>query len=98
MITLRNGLAVGSGAPVRVNCNICCNTEKEYASELQKIEAIKVSGSIPDMMMDLSLIRMYKPLYLDILLVISLVILAALLIVFSQPLPLHEMLITLANG
>ena len=31
-------------------------------------------------------------------LVISLVILAALLIVFSQPLPLHEMLITLANG
>lgn len=98
MITLRNGLAVGSGAPVRVNCNIGCNSEKEYASELQKIEAIKVSGSIPDMMMDLSLIRMHKPLYLDILLVISLVILAALLIVFSQPLPLHEMLITLANG
>ena len=64
MITLRNGLAVGSGAPVRVNCNIGCNTEKEYASELQKIEAIKVSGSVPDMMMDLSLIRMHKPLYL----------------------------------
>ena len=64
MITLRNGLAVGSGAPVRVNCNIGCNTEKGYATELQKIETIKESGSIPDMMMDLSLIRMHKPLYL----------------------------------
>ena len=32
MITLRNGLAVGSGVLVRVNCNIGCNTEKEYAS------------------------------------------------------------------
>lgn len=64
MMMLRNWLAVGSGAPVRVNCNIGCNTKKEYASELQKIEAIKVSGSIPDMMMDLSLIRMHKPLYL----------------------------------
>ena len=31
---------------------------------MEKIEAIKASGSIPDMMMDLSLIRMQKPLYL----------------------------------
>ena len=64
MIQLRNGLAVGSGAPVRVNCNIGCNTEKEYATELKKIESIKAYGSIPDIMMDLSLIRMQKPLYL----------------------------------
>ena len=64
MIKLRNGLAVGSGAPVRVNCNIGCNTEKEYATELKKIESIKAYGSIPDIMMDLSLIRMQKPLYL----------------------------------
>lgn len=64
MIKLRNGLAVGSGAPVRVNCNIGCNSEKEYATELKKIESIKAYGSIPDIMMDLSLIRMQKPLYL----------------------------------
>lgn len=63
MIQLRNGLVIGPGAPVRVNCNIGCNTEIEYAAELQKIEAIKASGSTPDMMMDLSLIRMPKPLY-----------------------------------
>lgn len=63
MITLRNGLTVGPGVPVRVNCNIGCNSETEYIEELKKIEAIKASGSIPDMMMDLSLIRMPKPLY-----------------------------------
>lgn len=63
MITLRNGLAVGPDAPVRVNCNIGCNSESEYIEELKKIEAIKTSGSIPDMMMDLSLVRVPKPLY-----------------------------------
>ena len=61
MITLRNGLAVGPDAPVRVNCNIGCNSESEYIEELKKIEAIKTSGSITDMMMDLSLRRMPKP-------------------------------------
>lgn len=33
MITLRNGLAVGPDAPVRVNCNIGCNSESEYIEE-----------------------------------------------------------------
>lgn len=63
MIMLRNGLTVGPGAPVRVNCNIGCNSETEYVEELKKIEAINAYGSIPDMMMDLSLVRMTKPLY-----------------------------------
>lgn len=63
MIQLRNGLMIGPGAPVRVNCNIGCNSETEYIEELKKIESIKASGSIPDMMMDLSLVRMPKPLY-----------------------------------
>lgn len=63
LITLRNGLTIGLGAPVRVNCNIGCNSESEYIEELKKIETIKASGSIPDMMMDLSLVRMPKPLY-----------------------------------
>lgn len=63
MISLRHGLTVGPGAPVRVNCNLGSNSESEYIEELKKIESIKASGSIPDMMMDLSLIRMPKPLY-----------------------------------
>lgn len=63
MITLQNGLAVGPGAPVRVNCNIGCNSETEYFEELKKIEVIKTYGAIPDMMMDLSLVRVPKPLY-----------------------------------
>lgn len=64
MITLRSGLTVGQDAPVRVNCNIGCNSEDEYSKELAKIKAIKETGAVPDMMMDLSLVRMQKPLYL----------------------------------
>lgn len=63
MIFLRHGLTVGQGAPVRINCNIGCNSETGYIEELKKIEAIKSSGFTPDMMMDLSLVRMPKPLY-----------------------------------
>lgn len=63
MLTLRNGLTIGQDAPVRVNCNIGCNTADGYDMEIQKIEAIKKSGLYPDMMMDLSLVKMPKPLY-----------------------------------
>lgn len=63
MIYLRKGLTIGQGAPVRINCNIGCNSEEEYFWELKKIAAVKSSGIIPDMMMDLSLVRMPKPLY-----------------------------------
>ena len=54
MISLRHGLTVGQGAPVRINCNIGCNSETGYIEELKKIEAIKSSGFTPDMMMDLA--------------------------------------------
>lgn len=63
MIMLLNGLTIGKDAPVRVNCNIGCNSADDYELEIQKIEAIKKSGLYPDMMMDLSLERMPKPLY-----------------------------------
>lgn len=63
MISLRHGLTVGQGAPVRINCNIGCNSGTGYIEELKKIEAIKSSGFTPDMMMDLSLVRMPNPLY-----------------------------------
>lgn len=63
MIKLRNGLTIGQGGPVRINCNIGCNSAEGYDLEIQKIEAIKMSGLVPDIMMDLSLVRMPKPLY-----------------------------------
>lgn len=63
MLTLRNGLTIGQGAPVRVNCNIGCNSADDYGLEIQKFEAIMKNGLVPDMMMDLSLVRMPHPLY-----------------------------------
>lgn len=63
MVTLRYGLTIGQDAPVRINCNIGCNSADGYDLEIQKIEAIKKSGLIPDMMMNLSLVKMPEPLY-----------------------------------
>lgn len=63
MMLLRHRLTIGQDAPVRVNCNIGCNSADAYDLEIQKIEAIKKNGFVPDMMMDLSLVRMSEPLY-----------------------------------
>jgi phosphomethylpyrimidine synthase len=63
MMMLLNGLTIGHEAPVRINCNIGCNSADDYELEIQKIDAIRKSGLYPDMMMDLSLLRMRKPLY-----------------------------------
>lgn len=65
MITLRYGLTIGQGAPIRVNCNIGCNSTDEYDIEVDKINVLKTSGCLPDMMMDLSLVRNIKPLYIE---------------------------------
>lgn len=46
-----------------INCNIGANTTADYLKEIDKIQAIKESGDIPDMMMDLSLAKWKKPLY-----------------------------------
>lgn len=56
-------IEVGRGAPVRINCNIGCNDLHGYVDEIEKIKAIQQSGCIPDMMMDLSLIKVDRPLY-----------------------------------
>lgn len=67
MIQLRQGLTLGQGAPVRVNCNIGCNTKEGYNNEQKKITAIKESKVLPDMMMDLSLVELEIPLYKDVI-------------------------------
>ena len=46
-----------------INCNIGANTRADYSKEIDKIQAIKESGDIPDMMMDLSLAKWETPLY-----------------------------------
>ena len=51
---------------VRLNCNVGCNTNVTYFSELTKIRRIKDCCCIPDMMMDLSLYQAEKPLYKQI--------------------------------
>ena len=54
-----------------MNCNVGCNTKATYFRELIKIRGIKDSGCKPDMMMDLSLYRAEKPLYKQILDILS---------------------------
>lgn len=63
MLNLKYGLTLGQDAPVRINCNIGCNSAEGYDLVIRKIDAIKMTRLIPDMMMDLSLTRMPKPLY-----------------------------------
>lgn len=56
-------IKVGGKAPVRINCNIGCNDLRGYTGEIEKLNAIQQSGCLPDMMMDLSLIKAERPLY-----------------------------------
>jgi len=56
-------IEVGEGTPVRINCNIGCNDAEGYAGEVEKLRVIKAVGCLPDMMMDLSLVKMPTPLY-----------------------------------
>lgn len=56
MITLRSGFTVGQGAPVRVNCNIGCNSEDEYLNELNKIKVIKESRNVQEGLLSLKII------------------------------------------
>ena len=59
-------LVVGSGAPVRVNCNVGINAEAGRAYEIERLEAIRESESLPDTFMDLSVGRLEKPFYKEI--------------------------------
>lgn len=68
MKSIRIGnIEVGGEAPIRINCNIGCNDLLGYAEEIEKIKTIKLSRCVPDMMMDLSLIKVERPLYKVIL-------------------------------
>ena len=63
MITLRNGLRIGNETPVRINCNVGCNSILDYESEKYKLLQLKEEGVLPDLMMDLSLVELDSPLY-----------------------------------
>ena len=57
------GLGVGENYPIRVNCNIGINCISEYHREIDKIDSIFNSKFVPDIMMDLSTIKINEPLY-----------------------------------
>lgn len=65
-VILNTGLSIGGSSPIRVNCNIGCNSVEEYQTEMEKLCFLKECGELPDMMMDLSLVNVEKPLYLAI--------------------------------
>lgn len=57
------GLGIGNNYPIRVNCNIGVNDISDFKNEINKINTIFNSESIPDIMMDLSTIEVENPLY-----------------------------------
>lgn len=63
MITLKGGLTIGDNSPIRINCNVGCNSIGDIESELYKLRFIQSCDVKPDMMMDLSLIELEEPLY-----------------------------------
>lgn len=60
-------LSVGSGFPVRVNCNVGANNLEQMAYERERLQAIKDSAQLPDTFMDLSIGQYAEPLYKDII-------------------------------
>ena len=63
MIRFKDWLTIGSNSPIRVNCNVGCNSKTDIESELSKLKFIQSCNELPDMMMDLSLIELEYPLY-----------------------------------
>lgn len=63
MITLKGGLTIGGDSPIRINCNVGCNSIADFEPELSKLKFIQSCKELPDMMMDLSLIELANPLY-----------------------------------
>lgn len=63
MITFKGGLTIGDNSPIRINCNVGCNSIADIESELSKLRFIQTCNELPDMMMDLSLIELEEPLY-----------------------------------
>lgn len=53
MITLKGGLTTGGNSPIRINCNVGCNSIADIESELSKLRYIQTCNELPDMMMDL---------------------------------------------
>ncbi|MFB6629359.1 phosphomethylpyrimidine synthase ThiC [Streptomyces sp. NPDC056362] len=54
---------VGPGSLVKVNTSIGCNRAADLATEVEKIAALGRLGYQPDLMMDLSTVRLPTPLY-----------------------------------
>lgn len=57
---------VGEGLGLRYNASIGLNSPTAYNGEVEKLLMLKKSNSCPDMMMDLSIINIKNPLYLQI--------------------------------
>ena len=65
-VRLNTGLLIGNLHPTRTNCNVGCIDTSDYQTEFQKLLFLKDKGVLPDMMMDLSLVKHEYPLYLTI--------------------------------
>lgn len=57
-------VAVGEGLLVKVNASIGASHSKSFKSEMEKLKLLSSVGYRPDTLMDLSIIRVDKPLYL----------------------------------
>ncbi len=61
---INKDLGVGNEFPIRVNCNIGINDPMRYSKEIEKIDKLfERQASTPDLMMDLSTVETFKPLY-----------------------------------
>lgn len=40
----KSGLEIGEGFPIRVNCNIGCNSLNSFNDEVEKIQYLKTKG------------------------------------------------------
>lgn len=61
---LKNGLGIGENYPIRINLNFGLNNIDEYEKEKVKIDTLLLSEHTrPDIVMDLSTIKIGNPLY-----------------------------------
>lgn len=60
-------VCIGHDLSLRVNSSIGLNNEQEYKNEIEKIRLVKKHKYKTDIMMDLSTVKMAKPLYTEII-------------------------------
>ena len=69
-IVILNGshapVVIGKGLGLRINSSIGLNSANSFHSEAEKIQAIAQHTNVPDIMMDLSTVKISTPLYTEI--------------------------------